>query len=190
MSAKESSDATNSPKTVGKTLWELLTDPGNKLVRNWNWKAATLSAIVRGSLWFAANVKHGLAAAAGAMSVESAFYALIAGFYGALTQSFRRAEPPWLATMTLMVLLPCLNHTFEFLLHRANGTKSIRAGVIASITLSLLSSMFNLFVMRRGALIVGQEQQSLLADLQRMPRLVLEFLLSAPRMLFRPERRN
>jgi hypothetical protein len=84
-----------------------------------------------------------------------------------------------------MILAPAVNHTLEYLLHYANGTKRIAAGVAASISLSILSAMFNLFAMRRGVLIVGDERASLIDDLRRMPRLVFDFVMTIPQALWR-----
>jgi hypothetical protein len=87
--------------------------------------------------------------------------------------------------MTLMALVPAFNHALEYLLHYASGTKRIMAGVAASISLSILSAVFNLFAMRRGVLIVGDERAPLLDDLRRMPRVVFDFVMAVPRALWR-----
>jgi len=97
--------------TVGEALLCLLRHPVETLLRRWNWKSAVLSAGMRGALFFFANLGAGLGAALGAMGIESAFYITVAGFYGAVTETFRRARPHWLATVVLMVLMPAVNHT-------------------------------------------------------------------------------
>lgn len=163
----------------------LVERPVETLLRRWNWKAAILSACVRGAIFFAANLGAGLRAAAGAMLVESALYAAIAGFYGAIVQSFRRAQPAWLATMTVMALLPAVNHSLEFTLHSLAGTAKIGTGIAVSILFSMISAAFNLFAMRRGALIVGVDRQSLLADIRQMPRIIFDFATALPRLLWR-----
>lgn len=170
--------------TVGKTLLTLLRHPVENLWRRWNWKSAVLSACLRGGIFFAANISLGFSAALGAMSIESAFYVTVAGFYGAILQSFRRAQPVWLATLTTMVLIPAINHTMEFALHWASGTKKLKAGIIASICLSMFSAIFNLFAMRRGVFIVGAERQSLLADFRQLPRILFDFLTAVPRAVW------
>jgi len=45
----------------------------------------------------------------------------------------------------------------------------------------MVSAVFNLFAMRRGVLIVGDEKASLFDDLRRMPRVVFDFLMAVPR---------
>jgi hypothetical protein len=87
--------------------------------------------------------------------------------------------------MTVMILAPAVNHTLEYVLHYANGTKRIAAGVAASISVSILSALFNLFAMRRGVLIVGDERAPLIDDLRRMPRVVFDFVMTIPRALLR-----
>jgi hypothetical protein len=41
---------------------------------------------------------------------------------------------------------------------------------------TMVTTSFNLFAMRRGALIVGEGAHSLLADLRRLPRLIVAFV--------------
>jgi hypothetical protein len=173
------------PVSVPEALADLIFNPRRRLLLRWNWKTALLSACARGTIFFIANIGAGLAPAIGAMWVEAALFATLAGFYGALAQAFRHAQPAWAATMTVMILTPAFNHTLEYLLHYANGTKRIAAGVAASISLSILSAVFNLFAMRRGVLIVGDERASLIDDLRRMPRLVFDFVMTIPRALWR-----
>jgi hypothetical protein len=174
--------------TIADVLRGFLERPSETLLRGWNWKAALLSACARGALFFVANLGAGLAAATGAMLIESAFYIVVAGFYGAMIQAFRRAQPAWKATLVVMALLPAVNHTLEFALHFAAGTRKIAAGVAASIVMSMVSAAFNLFAMRRGALIVGAGKQSLLDDLRQMPRIILDFVTVIWRLPWRDKR--
>lgn len=171
--------------TIGEVLFALFRHPILHLWHCWNWKSAVLSAGLRGGLFFAANIGTGIPAALGAMGIESAFYILVAGFYGAILQLFRRARPPWLATLTIMIFLPALNHTMEFALHLVGGTQRLKASLVASICLSMLSAVFNLFAMRRGVFLVGTERQSFASDLRQMPRVLLAFFTAVPRAVWR-----
>jgi hypothetical protein len=171
--------------TVGDVLTGLVRHPVENLIRNWNWKSAVMSACFRGTLFFITNISAGLTAALSAMSLESAFYISTAGFYGAITQAFRKAQPPWAAMLAVMVLQPTLNHSLEFTLHWIGGTEKLARSITASICFSLLSAVFNLFAMRRGALIVGEGRQSLIADLRRMPFIIFEFITAIPRAIWR-----
>jgi hypothetical protein len=86
--------------------------------------------------------------------------------------------------LSIMLLLPTINHSLEFLFHRAGNTKNLTAGMIASICFSMISAAFNLHAMREGALIIGEGRQSLRRDLQNMPRLLLRFILLFPGIIF------
>ena len=182
--ARETSPPAAAP-TVGAVLRHLLRHPIRQLLRRWNWKAALLSACLRGTLFFVATLKAGPRAALSALLLEAAFYATVAGFYGALLEAFRLARPVWAATLTVMLLLPTLNHTLEFALHWLNGTPQLKTALLASILVSLCSACFNLFAMRRGVLLVGAERRSLLSDLRLLPNVVAEFLLVLPLALWR-----
>jgi hypothetical protein len=185
MSAFSETRSGGAPLSVGGVWLALLRAPAQHLLWRWNWKAALLSACTRGSLFFVATLKAGFDAAVSALLIEAAFYATVAGFYGALLEAFRKAQPVWAATLTMMALLPLLNHTLEFTLHALSGTQRLGVAVTVSALFSLGSACFNLFAMRRGVLIVGAERQSLLADLRRLPGVVCEFLACAPLALWR-----
>jgi hypothetical protein len=53
-----------------------------------------------------------------------------------------------------------------------------------------LTTAFNLFAMRRGALIVGVGQRPLTEDLRRVPILLFDFASSAIGPILRPHGRN
>ncbi len=175
--------------TVGEAALSLLRHPIETLVRRWNWKSAVLSALTRGGLFFFANLRAGVSAAIGAMLVEAAFYITVAGFYGSATETFRRARPAWLATAVMMVAMPAINHTLEFALHWSHGTQKLTASIIASVSLSMVSAVFNLFAMQRGAFIVGTERQSLADDFRQLPGIIYDFVTFLPQTLWRQRAR-
>ncbi len=183
MQSTNSTHSIQPGNTVAGALVSLLRHPMENLLRQWNWKSAVLSALMRGALFFFANLSAGVAAALGAMAIEAVFYIVVAGFYGAVTQTFRRAQPHWLATLVIMGLMPAVNHTLEFALHWASGTRKLTASMIASVCFSMLSACFHLFAMRRGAFIVGAERQTLLEDFRQLPRILLDFLTCVPRAI-------
>lgn len=166
-------------ETVAQVLTGLVRHPIERIARRWNWKSAVLSSASRASLFFSANLSAGLDAALAAMFTEFVFRGMTAGFYGGLTQSFRHATPHWLASVTVMVLLPTLTHTIEFFVHYVRGTEKLAASITVSAVFTVISTLFNLFAMRRGVLIVGEGRGSLLADLRQIPRLVVLFVASA-----------
>jgi len=166
---------------VGAVLVALVREPRVRILRRWNWKSAVLSSGFRAVLFFFTNLAAGLDAATAAMLTELVFRGATAGFYGALTQAFRRAEPRWLATLTAMVLLPATTHSIEFVVHWLRGTERLAASLIVSCAFTALSTVFNLFAMRRGALIVGEGQSSLWTDLTRVPGLIVAFVVAIVR---------
>lgn len=151
--------------------------PIEMLIWRWNWKAAVLSGLMRSSIYLVTHIKEGWRAALGAMSIEFAFRVIVSGASGSLVQAFHRAHPVWLATLCVMILLPGFSHLIEFTLHSWNGDKNKGSALIISVTFSILSAIFNLFAMRRGTLLVKDEQsQSLWSDMKKMPLIVAEFI--------------
>ncbi|MDP2317724.1 MAG: hypothetical protein Q8O42_00085 [Acidobacteriota bacterium] len=164
--------------SVGGVLWLVARHPWRYVARRWNYKSAAMSSLFRATVFFAVNLSAGFAAAVGAMVAEFWLRFATAGFYGALTQAFRRAEPERAATLTAMVLLPLVGHGLELALHWSRGTPRLMESILASVILTAFSTAFNLFAMRRGALIIGDGSRSLLQDLIHMPALFAAFILS------------
>jgi hypothetical protein len=166
-------------------LWSFVRHPATTLCHRWNWKAAVLSATTRAMLFFATNLAAGPGAATRALALEFAYRSVTAGFSGAMTESLSRATPAWLAGLTAMALLPAVTHSIEFAVHSAGGTPRLTDSIAASIAFTACSTLFHLFAMRRGALIVGEGRDSLAGDLRRMPQLIAAFVLAAGGHLLR-----
>ena len=147
-------------------------------IQNWSWKSALLSSLSRSAVFFFANLHAGPDAAIGAMLTELAYRGLTGGFYGGLTQAFRATEPRWLATTSVLLGVPALSHTIEFTVHWLRGTPDLRTSILASVSFTLLSTLFHLHAMRRGILIVGKGGRSLAADFASLPRVIVSFLAS------------
>lgn len=171
--------------TVGAAFLRLIRNPGDSLVRRWNWKSAALSPLFRSQIFLAVNLTAGWRAAVGAMFAEFAYRSLAAGFCGALTQAFRGAEPAWAAGLTVAVLLPAISHSIELLIHWARGTPNLWASMAASVGFTAASTVFNWYAMRRGVFVVGEGSGSLLADLRRIPRILFDFVVYGPVALWR-----
>jgi hypothetical protein len=166
-------------------LVRLVRHPVKHLLHNWNWKSAVLSSLLRATLFFFTNISAGLPAAVAALKTELVFRVITSGFYGALTEAFREAEPPWAAALAVAILLPFANHSLELVVHWIRGTHNLFASILASVIFTAISTLFNFHLMRRGALIVGSGRSSLISDLIRMPKLALEFIVWLPRTLAR-----
>lgn len=172
-------------ETVSDVFKELCTNPWELLIRRWNWKSALFSSIIRALIFLIANLTAGWRAAAGAMIAEFILRAVTSGFYGSLTQAFRSVEPPWTAALTVLVLLPLVSHSLELAMHLARGTPKLVSSMIASIAFTEISTLFNLYAMRRGALVVGAEASSMASDMRQVPRLIAGFVASGPLMILR-----
>lgn len=156
----------------------------------WNWKSAWLSILLRAPIFLVAAISRGFAATISAVLTECFFCALTAGFYGALVQNMRDAEPEWLTVLFLAVGVPAVFQVFEFLLHWFRGTPHLKAAIIVSMIISGISSFFNWYAMKRGALLVGGEGKSFGSDLRRLPGLLFSFFAYLPRHLAKHERRE
>jgi hypothetical protein len=165
-------------ESIAEGMLRLVWNPRELLLDRWNWKSAVFSSIFRANLFLATNLTAGRQAAVLAAASEFLFRFLTSGFYGALTQSFRGAEPPWAGALAVTLLLPTVSHSMELMVHWLRGTPNLRASIIASVCFTGLSTAFNWFAMRRGALVVGQGQSSIWRDLARMPRLIAEFTVA------------
>ncbi len=64
------------------------------------------------------------------------------------------------------------------------GTHHLHAVLIGSVIVSVLSSLFNWFAMKRGTLLVGKDRVSFGSDLKRLPLLAVSFLISGPRWAY------
>jgi hypothetical protein len=161
----------------------LIQHPIEMLVLRWNWKAAVLSALLRAPIFFITYVfkKDGLKLAVGAAIAQSIFRFVFGGVNGAIIQSFSKVEPAWHAVLTVPLILATFSHLIEYLVQtmydNQTGVNGKGNAITVSIIISAISAVFNLFAMRRGALLVKDEsEQSIWRDLKRMPWLALEFL--------------
>ncbi|MEP6850830.1 MAG: hypothetical protein ABI999_18370 [Acidobacteriota bacterium] len=156
--------------------------PIETLVLRWNWKAAFLSALLRAPIFFVAYFrKDGLKMAFGAAIAQSVFRILFGGMNGSIIQSFAKVDPAWHAVVTVPLLLAAFSHLVEWVVQSTfdnqTGARGKASAIMVSVVISVVSAVFNLFAMRRGALLVKDEsQQSIWLDLKRMPWIALEFL--------------
>jgi hypothetical protein len=176
-------EITPSSTRVFGVLAALVRHPLDTVVYKWNWKAAVLSSILRAPIFFWAYLfqRHGVATAFGAMLAQAFFRVIFGGVNGAIIQSFRRVQPAWHAVFTVPLFLAAISHVMEFtvssIYDAMTGMHGKNKAILVSIFISVISAVFNLFAMRRGALLVKDESgQSLWRDLLRMPWIALEFI--------------
>ncbi len=172
-----------STTTVLGVTTELFRHPLDTMIWRWHWKSALLTSLLRAPIFFAAYLaqKQGLWVAFGAMIAQFIFRALFGGVNGAIIQSYSRVEPPWHAVLTIPLILATYSHVVEYIVQSVYdsvvGTQAKGRAIQLSILISVISAVFNLFAMRRGALLVKDESgQSIWRDLWRMPWLALEFI--------------
>jgi hypothetical protein len=175
--------AESGSRTVPAVFRDLARDPARHLLSRWNWKSALLSSLLRAAIFFATNLAVGWHAALGAMAAEMALRSTTSGFYGAVTEAFASAEPPWAAMTATMLLLPFVAHSLEFIVHSLRHTPKLGLSIAGSVAFTAISTAFNFYAMQRGALIVGHGSRPLREDLTRIPGLILAFLTAGPRFL-------
>ncbi len=171
-----------------------------QIISRWNWKSALLGALLRASFYFGVYKasKESWLATLTAVLVELGFRFFTSGISGSLVQSFRRATPIWLATLIVTISLPIFSHTIEYITHYAqenyfssifaaseNQARQKAFGI--SVMFSIVSALFNLFVMRHGVMLVGagDETKTLWEDLKRIPLLIIEFIAILPNAILR-----
>lgn len=171
--------------TLRQALSSLATRPVELMVRRWNWKAAVFSSLIRGIIFLLANVTSGWRAAVGAMLAEWCYRALTSGFYGAMSQTFGEIEPEWHGAVAAMVLLPLSSHVLEFFVHYLRHTPHLKASIISSMSFTVISTLFNVYAMRRGTMVVGKNAASIGQDMRAMPRVIGGFLAVIPLWVMR-----
>ena len=149
----------------------------------WNWKSALLSVAFRVPVFAIVTMRRGWEAMSGAVLAEALVCVVYAGFYAAVVQSIRNRRPVWLTATIIAAVLPAMGQVIEFEVHAWRSTPHTVLAVTISSILSVLSSLFNWYVMRQGTFLVGRERSSLSSDLRRFPLLLWRFLMLAPRWL-------
>jgi hypothetical protein len=143
----------------------------------WNWKTALSSGIYRSPAFlFAGFASSGPKAALCAAGVEFLVLAAAAGFTGAWLESLH-GRPRTLYTRAVVFIgVPAALHLSELLAHTLAGTPGAARGIMVSIALSVISSNFCWHTMQHGAMLTSAGAPNFLADLRRMPALVVSFL--------------
>jgi hypothetical protein len=174
-----------SPSEVVAVLFDLVLHPAQTFYHSWNWKAALLSAMLRAPLFLIATLRQGIAAVSIAVIAEAVYSAAISGCYGSVVQKLRRAHPLWASGLLILVILPGLLLWLDYLLHLYTGMTNLKGGMLAAGSLSVLSSLFNWYLMSRDSLLVGKEGRSFASDIKRMPRMLTDFVCWVPRHCYR-----
>jgi hypothetical protein len=94
----------------------------------------------------------------------------------------------WQASLTVMVLLPLSSHSIEFMVHLVRHTPHLRTSIVSSVCFTCISTLFNLYAMRRGVLVTGAGSGSVASDMRRIPGLIAGFVAAGPLALYRSVR--
>jgi len=157
----------------------------SQLCACWNWKCALLSATARSLIYLVALARTGLRAGIAVALVEMAYVLVTAGLYAGLQQKALGIRSRWLGNLAVVVGVPGLAQTFEWLTHRAVGGQAPGRATAVVCCFAAISALFHLHVMRRGAFLTGEQGRSLVDDFRRMPGLIGDFLI-APALLLGP----
>ena len=168
------------PITVGGVLSELVRHPVRRLVRQWNWKTALVSVVLRASIFFTVNLTSSWNSAVDAVVTECMFRAWMSGTLASLSQAFRRVQPAWRASLVMLLALPALAHGIEFTVHSLRGTDRLYASVAVSILFSMFSCVFSYWLHRRSVLIVGEGARPFVSDIVELPQAGYDLLVRRP----------
>jgi hypothetical protein len=105
MTATRASSNPSEFESVGAAVERITRDAWTVFVVRWNWKAAVVSAAIRGVVYAIALVRHPEAVLRGA-EIEMVFRVVVGGCWGSLAQALRNARPAWLAGLLAAVVLP------------------------------------------------------------------------------------
>lgn len=145
--------------------------------RCWNWKSALLSVTLRSIALFLLVAHRGSHAGLRAAFIEACYVALTAGIWAALQQGALAVDPRWLGNLLIVVVVPVLAQSADYTIQHHLGTPGMRTASIGMVFWGVLSASFHLYLMRHGAMLVGDSSPSLARDFKRMPRLILGFIL-------------
>jgi hypothetical protein len=143
----------------------------------WNWKCALLSASVRSAVYLIAMARSHNSGKLGIILVEVAYVTLTAGLYAGLQQQALRLRSHFWGNLAVVVGVPGLSQALDWLAHILTHEPIPHRALLTVCIFTLLSALFHLHIMRRGAFLTGHGEHSLLHDFRRIPRLTLGFIL-------------
>ncbi len=171
--------------TLSGAVADLLRHPVDRLIRNWNWKAALISAALRTTIFFTVNLTASWNSAVAAAVTELCYRAPMVGTLAALSQSFRRVQPAWVGSVVMMAVLPAMGHGIEFTVHWFRGTEKLSESVAVSVAFSVATTGLNYLLHRRDVLVVGHGATPFLADILQVAPHLFDLLLRKPARLLR-----
>jgi len=150
----------------------------------WNWKCALLSATARSLAYLSAMMHSHAAGRFAVVLVEMIYVTLTAGLYAGLQQKALGLRSRLLGNLAIAGAVPACAQVIDWLIHRLTGAAAPAKATLAVCFFTAVSALFHLYVMRRGVFLTGRGQ-SLSSDFQRVPRLIVGFVLR-PFAIFSP----
>ena len=150
----------------------------------WNWKCALLSSIARSIVYLAALTHTGHPGSLSIVLVEIAYVTLTAGLYAGLQQKALGLRNRLLGNLIVALGVPGMAQLLDWLMHRVAGAAVPNRTILAVCVFTLVSALFHLYVMRRGAFLTNHHGRSLSEDFRRMPRLIAGFVITPLILLF------
>lgn len=175
--------------SIGGVMRDILRHPIDTVIYRWHWKSALFSGLIRMMIFLIGYQNQGTKIMLAAAGIQFIFRVSFGGIGGAVIQRFSKVEPPWHATITVPVFITAISHIIEFIIQinfdAYYGTNLAAKTTIASIVISVMSAVFNLFLMRRGVMLVKDEQEkSLRKDFASIPRLLFDFIMIPSRTIY------
>ena len=150
---------------------------GMRALACWNWKCALMSATVRSVVYLAAMASGHHSNRLAIVLVELAYVTATAGVYAGLQQRALHLRSRLLGNCVIALAVPGMAQAFDWLAHRLVGAPVPARATVAACVFTLVSALFHLHVMRRGAFLTGHRGLSLAEDFRRVPRLLLGFVM-------------
>src|ERR1700754_800348 len=116
---------------IGSALARIARNPVTIFIRQWNWKAALLSAAIRGLPYTVVLLRYPADEMRGA-GLELAFRFLSGGSWGSLMQAMRHSRPAWLAGLAIAIGIPVTSQALEFAVLTLGGASHIRSAMVVS----------------------------------------------------------
>ncbi|MBX7174077.1 MAG: hypothetical protein K1X72_24105 [Pyrinomonadaceae bacterium] len=168
----------------------ILRHPIETAIKRWHWKSALFSGLIRMFVFLIGYHNKGTEIMLAAAGIQFVYRTVLGGIGGSIIQRFSKVEPPWHATITVPLIITVITHIFEYFIQIAfdnyYGTNLATKTTIASIVISVMSAVFNLYLMRRGVMLVKDEQEkSLGKDFAYIPVLLFDFIMIPPRNIYK-----
>lgn len=139
----------------------------------WNWKCALMSATVRTCLYALALARGHADGRLLILLVEMGYVTLTAGLYAGMQQKALELRSQLLGNLLVVVGVPGLGQVLDWAVHRGVGAAAPARALVISSIFTIISALFHLYVMRRGAFLTGKGR-SLGEDFRRMPFLIYD----------------